>query len=104
MKRTTGIKTDDVETSTETESFIAVTPRRASDCEAENSSSVSVTSDEVAWPIRAVTDLLTQQLAHICNLMRELKNEHANRRHEDTASFRAASSTSNGDCRCDTPY
>ena len=35
--------------------------------------------------------------------MRELKNEHANRRHEETASFKAASPTSSSGSRPDTP-
>ena len=64
-----------------------------SDHEIENSSRFSVTSEEVAQKIRPVTELLApQQLAHICELMRELKNEQTNRRYEETASFRATSS------------
>ena len=45
--------------------LLANTPSRMSDHEAEISSSVSVTSGEVAREIRAVTDPLTQQLAHL---------------------------------------
>ena len=56
--------------------------------------SVSVTSEEVVRQIRAVTDPLSQQLAHLCELMREHRNEQANRRHKETASSRAASSSS----------
>ena len=57
----------------------------------ETSSSVSVTSEEVARQIEAETDSLTQQLAHLCVLMDELRNVHAHRRHKETASSRAAS-------------
>ena len=56
----------------------------------ETSSSVSVTSEEVVRQIKALTDPLTQQLAHLCELMQELRNEQAHRRHEETASSRAA--------------
>ena len=56
MKRTTSIKTDDIDSSTETESPIESTPSRMSDQESEDSSSVSVTSQEVTWQVRAVTD------------------------------------------------
>ena len=62
-----------------------------SDPETETSPSVSVTSDEVARQIKAVVDPLTQQLAHLCELMQEVRNEQAPRRHEETASSRAAS-------------
>ena len=61
-----------------------------SDPKTETSSSVSVTSEEVARQIKTATDLLTQQLANLCELMQELKNEQANRRHEETASSRTA--------------
>ena len=57
-----------------------------SDHAVEISSSVSVTSEEVTRQIRAIIDNLTQQLAHFCHLMREMKNAQANRRLEETAS------------------
>ena len=101
MKRAIGTETDDIESSTETESLLINTPGKMSDDEIENSWSVSVTSEEVAWLIRAVTHPLTQQLAHFCELMRELKNEQANGRHEKTAAFRATSSSSGSGSRCD---
>ena len=63
-----------------------------SDLETGTSPSVSVMSEEVARQTKAVTDHLTQQLAHLCELMQELRNEQAHRRHEETAS-RAASSS-----------
>ena len=55
MKRFIVIETDEIESSTETESLINNTTRRMSDHEIENSSSVSVTSEEVDQQIRAVT-------------------------------------------------
>ena len=61
---------------------------------AEKSPRVSVTSDEVAQQIRAVIDPPTRQFVHFCELMRELKNERANRCHEEIASFGAVSPTS----------
>ena len=61
--------------SSETENLMANTPSRMSDREAEISWSISVTSGEVARQMRAVTDPVTQQLGHLCELMRELKNE-----------------------------
>ena len=64
-----------------------------SDPENETSSSVSVTSEEVARQIKTVRDPLTQQLAHLCELVKELRNEKAHRRHEETASPRATSTS-----------
>ena len=81
--------------------MIENTPRRMSDHEVEASPSVSVTSEEVAWQVKAVTDPLTQQLAHLCELMQELRNEQAHRRHEEIASSRAASSSSGSAGRSD---
>ena len=63
----------------------------------ETSPKVSVTFEEVARQIKAVTDPPTQQLVHFCELMQELMNEQAHRRHEETASSRTAS-TSNVKC------
>ena len=73
-----------------------------SDHELDNSSSVSVTSEEVARQMKEVTDPLAHHLAHFSELMRELENDQANRHHEDTASFRAASSLSDSGKRSDT--
>ena len=91
MKRTKSFETDDTVSSTESGSWIENTPGRTSDHEIETSTSVSVTPEEVARQIRAVTDPFSQQLAHLCELMRELKNEQANRRHEQTTFSRIAS-------------
>ena len=102
MKRTVAVETEDIDSSTETESWIEHTPRRMSDHEIETSSSVFVTSEEVARQIKAVTDPLSQQVAHLCELLRELRNEQVNRRHEETASSGAASSSSGSVGRSDT--
>ena len=39
-------------------------------------------------------ETLMQQLAHLCDLMREFRSEQASKRHEKTNSYRATSSTS----------
>ena len=101
MKKTLGVETEDIDSGTETESLIDNTRRRMSDHKLDTSRSVSITSEEVARQIKAVTDPLLQQLAHICELMRELKNEQLNRRHEETASARTASSFSGSGGRSD---
>ena len=67
----------------------------------ETSSPASVTSGEVARPIKAVTNPFTPQLAHLCELMQELRNEQAHRRREETASSRAASSSTGSAGRSD---
>ena len=94
MKRTISFEIDNIESSTETESRVLKTLSGISNHKAQNSPSVCVTSHEVVRLTRAATNPLTQQLGHFCELMRELKNEQANRRHEDITSFRAAGSTS----------
>ena len=96
MKGTKGIQTVEIESSTETESLMENIPRTMSDNAKENSSNVSVTSQEVSRQIKAVTDPLLEQLAGFWELMRDLENEQANRRQEETNSFRAASSLSGG--------
>ena len=65
-----------------------------SDHEIETSRRVSVTSEEFARQITAVTDPLSQRLALLCEFIRELKNEQSSRRHEGTASPRTACSSS----------
>ena len=65
MKRTISVETDDIESSTETGGLIENTPRRMSYHETESASSVSVTYEEFALKIRAATDPLSQQLAHL---------------------------------------
>ena len=94
MKRTIGTETDDTDISTEIESLVAKILCKLFDHDVEHSLSVSVTSQEVVWQIKAATDPLTQQLAHVCDLMRVLKNEQSGRLHKETASLRAASSLS----------
>ena len=46
-----------------------------SDRDFENVSFVSVIFEEVCVQIRAVINPFMQQLAHLCKLMRELRNE-----------------------------
>ena len=102
MKKTIGTETDNIESSTETKTLVANTPVRMSDHEIKNSSSLSITSEEVFRQNRAVTDPLTQQqLTHLCGLMRELMNDQTNRHHEETASFRSTSSSSGSESRSD---
>ena len=69
MKRALAVEIEENDSSIETESLLARTPRRMSDPEIETSPSEAVTSEDVERQIRAVTDPLTQQLAHLCELM-----------------------------------
>ena len=101
MKKSVAVETEQNDSSTETESLLAHTPRKMSDPEIETSSSESVTSEDVERQTRAVTDPLTQQLAHLCELMKELRDSHTHRRHEETASSRATSSSTGGTSRSD---
>ena len=89
MKRAVAIETDQTDSSTETESLKEKTPRLMSDHEVETSTRLYF-----ALQIKAVNDPLTQQIAHLCKLMQELRNEQALIRHEETASLKATSSTS----------
>ena len=82
MKRSVTIETEDTDISTKTESLLEHTPRRMSDLQNGTSTKVSATSEEVALQVKAVMDPLTQQLAHLCELMKELGNERGHRRHE----------------------
>ena len=70
----------------------------------ETSASVSVTSGEFASQIRAVTDPLSQQLAHLRELLRELKNEQMNRRHDEITSSKTDSSSSGSGGRSDSGW
>ena len=72
-----------------------------SDHEIETSLGVSGTSQELARKMKKVTDPLPQQLAHLCDIMGELRNEQVNRRHEETASSWTACSLSGSACRSD---
>ena len=92
MKRFVAVETEENDSSIETKSLLAQTPRRMSDPEIETSPSKTITSEDVERQIRAVTGPLTQQLVHLCELMKELRDVHAHRRHEETASSRATSS------------
>ena len=102
MKRYVAVETEETDSSTETESLTENTPRRMSYHKIETSSSASVRSEEVARQIKAVTDPLTQQLAHhLYELLQELGNQQAHRRHEEAASLRAASSYTGSASRSD---
>ena len=102
MKRSVAIETEETEdSSTETESLLGHTPRRMSDPEIETSSSEAVTLEDVEHQIRAVTDLLIQQLAHLCELMKELWDAQTHRHHEKTFSSRTASTSAGSTSRSD---
>ena len=90
MKKTAGVETGDTDSSTEIERLIINTPSRLSEQEVQNSKSASVMSEEVACQMKAITDPLTQQLAHLYQVLHELKNEQASRRHQDASSFKTA--------------
>ena len=93
MKRSVAVETEENDSSTEIESLLAHTPRRMFDPKIETSSCEAITSEDVEHQIRAVIDPLTQQLAHLCELMKELRDAHTHRRHEETAFSRATSSS-----------
>ena len=93
MKRSAAVETEETDNRTETECLEENTPRKSSDPARETSTSVSVTSEEISRQIKAVTDPLTQQLAHICELLQELRNEQPHRRYEEKASSKAASTS-----------
>ena len=101
MKRSIAVETEETDSSTETESFLGHTPRRMSDPEIETSSSEAVTSEDVERQGRAVAYPLTQQLAHLCELLKELRDAQTHRRHEETASSRSASTSAGSTDRSD---
>ena len=70
-----------------------------SDPKIETSLSEAVTSEDVERQIRALRDPLIQQLAHLCERLTELRHAHAHRRQEETASWRATSSSTGGTSR-----
>ena len=94
MKITRVTETNDIEISTETESLTASTPGMMSEHEVKISPTISVTSEEVTWQIRAITNPLTQPFSQLCELMCELNNEQANRCYEGSPSIKADSSAS----------
>ena len=77
MKKFILNETEETDNCTETDNFLENTPSGTSDSEKETSSFVSVTFEEAARQIKAVTDPLTQPLTHLCELMQELRNERA---------------------------
>ena len=92
LRRSVTVEAEQTDSSAEIGSLLEKTPRPTSDPETESSPSVFFTSREVARQIRTATDLLTQQLTHFWELIQELKNKHAHRHQEGTASTIAASS------------
>ena len=63
MGTTSGVETDDIDSSAETESLLENTPRRVSEHEIETSTSVFVTSEQIARQIRTVTDPLSRTIS-----------------------------------------
>ena len=90
MKRSVAVETKQTDSSAETESLVGHTSRRRPDPKIETSSSEAVTSEDVERQIKAVTDPLTQQLAHFGELMKKLWHAQTHRRHEETAFKRTA--------------
>ena len=82
MKTSVAVEIDETDSSTDTESLIDIIPKKMSDHEVETSPSVSVTSEKFARQIKPATDPLTQQLAHLFELLQELGSEIGARRHE----------------------
>ena len=101
MKRSVAVENEETDSCTETESLLGHDPKRMSDPEYETSSGEVVTSEDVERQIRAVTDPLTQQLAHLYELMKELRDAQTHRRQEETASSRTVSSSSSSTRRSD---
>ena len=101
MKRSAAVQTEENDSSTETESSLAHTPKRMSDPKTEASPSEAVASEDVERQIRAVTDPLTQQLAQFCALMNELVDADTQRRHKETTSSRATGSSTGSMSRSD---
>ena len=72
------------------ETLIADTPNNRSDHEISD----SVTSEEAAYHIEALSDSLKPQLGSVFELMPGFKKEQSGRRHEEATSFTATSSSS----------
>ena len=86
MKKFVAVETEGTESSTETRSLPAHTPRRMSDPEIETSSSEALTSEDVERRIRTVEDPLPQQLAHLCEILIELRETETRILDEHTSS------------------
>ena len=84
--------------------MLAHTSQKMSDPEIETSSSEAITFEDVERQIRAVTDPLTQQVAQLCELMKELRDAHTHIGHEETASPKATSSSTGGTNWSDNNY
>ena len=101
MKRFVAVETEEIYSRTETENLPGHTPRRMSDPKIETSSGEAITFEDAERQIRAVTDPLTQQLSHLCELMKELRDAQMRRRHEETSSSRTASNSAGSTSRSD---
>ena len=105
MKRSVAVEIEETDSSTETEILLEHTARSISDPAIETTPCEAVTPESVARQISAVTDPLTRRLVHLRELMKELRDEQAQRRHEEAASCRAAStftgSASHSDIICE---
>ena len=96
MKGPVAVETEETDCSTETESLLGHTPRRMSDPKIEKPSSEAVTLENVEDHLlkrSPVTNPFIQQLAHLCELMKELRDAKTLRRHKETASSRIASTS-----------
>ena len=102
MKKFVKVETEETNCSPETESLLENTPGRMWNHKIETVSNVSVTSEEVARHIKAATDPYTQQLAHLYELMQELKVEQPHSRNEETASSGAAKTSADSTSWSDT--
>ena len=104
MKKSVAVETQETDSSIGTASLLKSIPGKMSNPEMETPPKVSVTFEEIPHQIKSVTDPPTQQLLHLCELMQELTNEQAHRRHEETASSRtvitSAGSASRGNVKC----
>ena len=93
MKSSVAVATEENDSSTETECLLAHTAKRKLDPKIKSSPSGAVTSEDVERHGRDVIDVLTQQLAHLCEIKKDLRDAHADRRHEETAYSRATGSS-----------
>ena len=92
--------TQDLNSDRETDSIVPSTLDKMSDHELQNASGKFVTSEDLVGHNKKPNSLFWQ-LKRLCELMRELKGEQSGRRHEQTTSFRATSSSSGSRHRSD---
>ena len=75
MKKAVSTETNNIDSSTQTESILVNASRRMSDNETENTTSDSVTFKKVASEIKDITDVLSRQLERLWELIKELKDD-----------------------------